>query len=97
MPVWHVSIARLNKRGDQLLKVQEWPNNVRNQASELANRVLSGVGGLWQQDEIGDCAIHRRRRLSADEMRLLHKINASCPVFTYGQALKAVLPAGATA
>ena len=91
MPVWHVSIARISRSGDRLLMVGEWPNNVRIQASALADKVLAGVGGTWQMDEIGDSAIHRRRRLSAEEMRLLYQINHSFPVFTHGQALKAVL------
>lgn len=89
--MWHVSIARISKRGDRILKVEEWPNTVRNQASELADRVLYGVGGLWQVDEIGECAIHRRRRLSEDEMGLLYKVLPTCPVFTHGEALKVVL------
>lgn len=74
-----------------MLKIAEWPNNVRNAASELANRILSGVGGQWQMDEAGDVAIHRRRRLSADEMRLLHQVRPTCPVFTHGAALREIL------
>ncbi len=91
MPVWHVSIARLSRSGDRVLQVSEWPNSIRREASELANGVLSGVGGTWERDETGECAIHRRRRLSEGEMRLLFQIRATCPVFTHGEALKAVL------
>ena len=28
--------------------------------------------------------------LSGDEMRLLHKVNAACPVFTHGRALEMI-------
>jgi len=91
--VWHVSIARLSKRGDRLLKVDEWPNTVCEAAAILAARVLGGVGGTWELNETGDWAIHRRRRLSEEETRLLYSVRPDCPVFTHGEALKVVLSA----
>lgn len=77
------------------MPVSEWPNTVRRDASELQNRILAGVGGEWQQDEIGESAVHRRRRLSEAEMVALYQVRPTCPVFTHGEALKAVLGAGA--
>ena len=91
MPVWHVSVARLNKTMSGIVPVSEWPNNVRRQASELQDRVLSGVGGTWQKDESGEMAIHRRRRLSVEEIRLLHLTLPVAPVFTHGEAMKCIL------
>jgi hypothetical protein len=90
--VWHVSVARINRAGDALIPVTQWPNNVLRQAKDLQDAVLRGVGGTdWQRDEVGESAIHRRRRLSAEEMRLLHQVNSQCPVFTHGKAMSAVL------
>jgi hypothetical protein len=91
MPVWHVSIARLNRKMDGIIPVSEWPNTLKSQASELKQRVLSGVGGQWERHEIGDMAVHLRRRLSREEMKLLHQVNSTCPVFTHGAALAEVL------
>jgi hypothetical protein len=91
--VWHVSIARLNRRMDGIIPVTEWPNTVNNQASELKERVLCGVGGSWQRHEVGERAVHLRRRLSRDEMKLLYTINSACPVFTDGAAMAEILTA----
>ena len=88
--MWHVSIARLNRRGDRILPVEEWPRVVRNQATDLQKRVLKGVGGTWELLELGESAIHLRRRLSAEEMSLLHQIRSDCPVFTHGEALSVI-------
>lgn len=87
MPVWHVSVARIARTLDRVLEVSEWPPNVLRQARELQRKVLRGVGGTWEKEEIGEMALHFRRRLSADEMKLLHQVNAACPVFTHGGAL----------
>lgn len=76
---------------DRVQKVSEWPPNVLRQARDLQKHVLRGVGGTWEREELGDCAIHMRRRLSVTEMQLLHGINASCPVFTHGAALQEIL------
>ena len=73
---------------DRILLVAEWPPNVMEQARELQVKVLNGVGGLWQQEEIGESAIHLRQRLSAGEMNLLYRVNPACPVFTHGAALR---------
>jgi hypothetical protein len=91
MPVWHVSVARINKTMTGIIPVGEWPNNVRRQARELQERVLRGVGGQWEVAEEGVSAVHLRRRLSPDEMRLLYSAHPMCPVFTHGEALKVVL------
>jgi hypothetical protein len=88
--VWHVSIARLSKRMDRVFPVSDWPNSVMRQAVEMADRILSGVGGEWRLQEIGDCAIHHRRRLSVSEMKHLLLINANCPVFTHGKAMSSL-------
>ena len=88
MPVWHVSIARIAKSMDRIVPVEEWQPITHRQARELQDLILVGVGGTWQMDEIGVSALHRRRRLSDDEMRLLHQVNSQCPVFTHGEALK---------
>ena len=90
MPVWHVSIARLSRSLDRVLLCSEWPPNVLRQARELQRRVLQGAGGDWEREDIGETALHLRRRLSADEINLLYKVNTSCPVFTRGAALEAV-------
>lgn len=71
---------------DHLIPVAEWPQNVLRQARELQTRVLSGVGEKWEVEEQGDIALHLRRRLTVEEMKLLHQVNASCPVFTHGAA-----------
>jgi hypothetical protein len=90
MPVWHVSVARLSRSMDRVLSVSEWPPNVLRQARELQRRILQMVGGTWEREEIGDSALHLRRRLSREEMALLHQVNSTCPVFTHGAALKEI-------
>ena len=88
--MWHVSIARIARSLDRVLLVSEWPPNVLRQARELQSRVLRGIGGEWEREEIGESAVHLRRRLSIEEMKLLRQVNASCPVFTHGAALAAI-------
>jgi hypothetical protein len=90
MPVWHVSVARIARSMDRILLVAEWPPNVLRQARDIQRRVLGGVGGEWQREEIGESAIHLRRRLSVEEMKILHQVNALCPVFTHGAALSEI-------
>lgn len=73
---------------DRILPVCEWPLNVLRQARELQRLKLAGVGGSWEMEEVGEAALHLRRRLSPKEMGLLHMVNSACPVFTHGAALR---------
>lgn len=88
LQAWHVSIARVSRGMDRILPVETWPPNVLRQARELQRKVLQGVGCRWELEEMGESALHLRRRLSPKEMGLLHMVNSACPVFTHGAALK---------
>jgi len=91
MPVWHVSVARLSRSLDRVLDLSDWPPNVWKQARELSQRILNGVGcDDWQREEIGKTALHTRRRLSPEGVKLLHQVNCGFPVFTHGAALGAI-------
>lgn len=91
MPVWHVSVARMSRTFERIIPVAEWPPNVMRQARDVQHRTLTGVGGTWMLEEIGETALHLRRRLSREEMRLLFRDHPSCPVFTHGSAMAEVL------
>lgn len=90
MPVWHVSIARSDPVHLRVLRLSEWRAQTFRNAREIAHKMLLGVGGDWQMEEVGESALHTRRRLSAAEMGLLFQVNNACPVFTHGAARQAM-------
>lgn len=91
MPVWHSSVARIHPNGRRVLHLREWTQHDKGSARRMALSTVAGVGGQdWDFWQDGDAAIHYRRRLSTEEMRLLHAVNSSCPVFTHGEALKRI-------
>jgi len=88
MPVWHSSSARISQDCSRIIPVNSWGKSLREAAKKVCLDQVLGVGGTWELWEEGEFAIHYRRRLSLEEMRLLHAVNAMCPVFTHGAALK---------
>jgi hypothetical protein len=91
LPVWHASIARINNQFSAIVPIEDWSPQLKSAAEQIAIKMLHGIGShTWQRREIGDYAIHFRRRLTPKEMQLLHAVNSSCPVFTHGAALQAM-------
>ncbi len=86
MPVWHVSIARISRTMDRVLPTSEWPNVTLKQARKMREFMLRGAGGEWEKEEIGEKALHLRRRLNQKEIDMLFEVKADCPVFTHGAA-----------
>ncbi len=87
--MWHVSVARIHRSMIKLLPLKEWPGAVKAGAEALARRVILGRGQDWEFVELGDSALHLRRRLSVDEMKILYKVDPLLPVFTHGKAMEA--------
>ena len=71
--------------------LREWTRRDTDSAMRMALSQVAGVGGQeWDLWQYGDTGIHYRRRLSTQEMKLLHSINSACPVFTHGKALSRI-------
>lgn len=92
MPVWHSSVARIADNFQRVLSLREWTRGIKAAARKVALDQVRGIGGQWELWQEGESAIHYRRRLSVEEMKLLHQVNSSCPVFTHGAALKVMQP-----
>ncbi len=88
--MWHVSVARINSDLTGIVPVERWSGAVLAGARELHRRVLIGRGQNWELEEIGEMAVHRRRRLSDEEMGILFSIKPDAPVFTHGVALRCI-------
>ena len=71
-----------------MVPIADWPQSMLANANQVAANALRGVGAEWEMVEMGDKALHVRRRCNASEMRVLYSVNPAAPVFTHGCALR---------
>jgi len=72
------------------LPVAQWTRHLTGIAEKILKDTLAGVGGDWEHWATGEVGKHLRRRLAPREVKLLHAIMPTAPVFTHGKALELI-------